>query len=146
MSTQAQTLVSHLHRLKSSPNARLPPLSCPLEPKRPHLHHVHSSSNARHLPPPCLFERKCLSPTSTGLNACHLLPPCLFERKCSSPTSTVSIRARTLVIHLNHFHSSAIARFLFFYRRHIFFSVFWIVFEAQFVWVNLSTYMLILLI
>ena len=114
MSTRAQMLVSYLHHLKSSLNARLPPLSCPLEPKRPHLHHVHSSSNARHLPPPCLFERKCLSPTSTGSNARHPLPPCLFKRKCSSPTSTVSIRAQTLVIHLNHFHSSAIAHFLFF--------------------------------
>ena len=131
VSIQAQTLAICLHHVYSSANAHLPPP--PARMLAICFHHVYSSANA-HLPPP---------PARTLAIRCHHVysstnarlppPPCLFEPKRSSSISTTSIRAQSLVS-------------CFFYHHRIFFSVFWIVFEAQFVWVNLSTYMLILLI
>ena len=125
MSIRAQSLISHLHPLKSSPNAHFPPYrvrsrtiarlplpTCRFEPERSlpastvsnraqslishlrrlktlasHPHHVNSSRNARLLPPPCQF----------GPNR-------------SSTTPTGSIRAQSLVSHLHHVLSSSIAR------------------------------------
>ena len=137
------------------------PCCCLWQPERSHLHHVHSSPHARHPPPPCLLERKRSFPTSITSNQAQTLVSHLHRGHWSPnrSTSTMSIRAQTLVSHLHRVYLSPNARhpsqplpfkrnhsFPVFYHRHIFFSVFWIIFEAQFVWVNLSTYMLILLI
>ena len=96
VSTQAQTLVSHLHHLKLSPNARLPPLSCPLEPERSHLHHVYSSTNARLPPPSPQIEPECSLPP----------PSCPFEPARSPSTFTMSIQVQTLISHFHCVHSS----------------------------------------
>ena len=203
MSIRAQTLVSHFHRVHSSPNACLHLSSS----ARHHLHRVYSSANTHFPPPspqieperssptsvvsigaqtppppPCPFKLKCSPSASTMSIRAQTLVSHLHRLECSPSTSTMSIRAQTLVSHLHrlerspststrsiraqtlvsHLHcvySSPNARhpsqplpfernhsFPVFYRCRIFFSIFWIVFEAQFVWVNLSTYMLILLI
>ena len=154
MSIRAQTLAI-LHHVYSSANACLPLPPCPFEPERPSPLELERSPS----PPPCLLKRKCSFPTSITSNRARTLVSHLHWLECSPSTSTMSIRAQMLVSHLHRVYSSPNARhpsqplpfehnrsFPVFYRHRIFFSVFWIVFEAQFVWVNLSTYMLILLI
>ena len=149
----------HLHHVYSSANARFPPPSPQIEPKRSSPTSVMSIGAQMPPPPPCPFKLKCSPSASTMSIRAQTLVSHLHRLECSPSTSTMSIRAQTLVSHLHHVYSSPNTRhpsqplpfkcnrsFPVFYRHRIFFSVFWIIFEAQFVWVNLSTYMLILLI
>ena len=149
----------HLHRVYSSANTRFPPPSPQIEPKRSSPTSVVSIGAQTPPPPLCPFKLKRSPSASTMSIRAQTLISHLHRLKRSPSASTMSIRAQTLVSHLHRVYSSPNAHhpsqplpfernhsFPVFYRHHIFFSVFWIVFEAQFVWVNLSTYILILLI
>ena len=115
MLIEARSLVSHLHRLKVSPNARFPLLLCPFEcncssPASSvsirtgtlvsYLHHVDSSPNTRFSSRPCLFKLSRSSPTSTinlsaNVRTSTRFPatPCSFERKRKSAHLDMSSRA-----------------------------------------------------
>ena len=149
----------HLHRVYSSANARFPPPSPQIEPECSSPTSVVSIGAQTPPPPPCPFKLKRSPSASTMSIRVQTLVSHLHRLERLPSASTMSIRAQMLVSHLHHVYSSLNTRhpsqplpfernrsFPVFYRRRIFFSVFWIVFEAQFVWVNLSTYMPILLI
>ena len=89
MSIRAQTLVSHFHRVHSSPNARLHLSSSACH----HLHHVYSGANACFPPPSPQIEPERSSPTSVMSIGAQTPPPppCPFKLKRSPSASTMSI-------------------------------------------------------